>query len=417
MPDREISRAGLDVRLADGRTDLLDSIDQPPLARIRDRAAARRRRRRAAGSGGAALLCVAVAATLLLQPWTADGTAPSPPPVADAPPGGPVYTAAGITINGLTGSAVTGIPGTISDVEFVDPDHGYLLAGCPAGAPCPVSLARTGDGGLTWQYSELPWAAVGAELTGFPDGNLMITSGADTYVSLDQGRNWQPVGAGSGAGRVPATAGDLLRAGPGGRCGLAVEVWRPALPRAGAAATDPDLDVCWVAPAATADGAWWVGGTRDGNAAVAVTRDRGTHWRTVELPGTGVPAGPVEVTSLGSQAYATVLDADRRVLALFHSGDGGQSFSRTRSGGPAAPQGLSGEPVPLLDGRLLVAGTDRYFYVSADRGATFSRAEGSLPVVGRLTRTGAGYVAYDLFGSGWAAYSADGATWRKLQIN
>lgn len=416
MPEREISGAGLDVRLAHGRTDLLDSIDQPPLARIRDRAGARRRRRRAAGSGGAGLLCTAVAAILLLQPWTADGTDPLPPPVADAPPGGPVYTAAGITINGLTESAVTGVPGTISDVEFVDPDHGYLLARCPASAPCPTSLARTEDGGLTWRHSELPWATAG-DLIGFPDGELMITAGADTYISADQGRNWQPIGAGGGAERLPATADDLLRAGPGGRCGLAVEVWRPALPRAGASATDPDLDVCWVAPAATADGAWWVGGTRDGNAAVAVTRDRGTHWRTVALPGTGVPAGPVEVTSLGSQAYATVLDADRRVLALFHSSDGGQSFIRTRSDGPAAPQGVSGAAVPLLDGRLLVAGTDRHFYVSADQGATFSRAEGNLPVVGRLTRTVAGYVAYDLFGSGWAAYSTDGATWRKLQIN
>jgi hypothetical protein len=73
--------------------------------------------------------------------------------------------------------------------------------------------------------------------------------------------------------------------------------------------------------------------------------------------------------------------------------------------------------VPLLDGRLLVAGTDQRWYASADDGRTFTRAEGTLPAVGRLARTTAGYVAYDLFGGGWAAYSPDGATWRKLQIN
>jgi hypothetical protein len=72
--------------------------------------------------------------------------------------------------------------------------------------------------------------------------------------------------------------------------------------------------------------------------------------------------------------------------------------------------------VPLLDGRLLVTGTDQRWYVSADDGRSFSQAAGSLPPVGRLARTDAGYVAYQLFSNGWAAYSADGSTWRKLQI-
>ncbi|AVT30164.1 hypothetical protein C6361_12395 [Plantactinospora sp. BC1] len=421
MPDRDLSGPDLDTRLARGRAALLDSIDQPPLARIRDRAATRRRRRHATGAaGGAALLGLAVVATVALQPWTADGTPPTPPPVADVPPGGPVYTGAGITINGLTTSAVAHVPGTISDVEFVDPDHGYLLARCGAAEPCPANLARTGDGGASWQYSELPASSAGErdlELAAFPDGRLLVSHPGGAYASTDEGRSWREVDTGDGTAQVPAVRGDLLRAGPGGgRCDLDVEVWRPERARAGVPATTPGLDVCWVAPAAGADGAWWVGGFRDGRASVAMTRDRGANWRTVDLPGATPGAGTVEVASLGSQAYAAVLGPDRALLALYHSADGGETFTRSRAGGSGLPAGLAGALVPLLDGRLLVTGTDRQLYLSTDDGVTFQPAGGSLPPLARLERTVAGYVAYDLFGSGWAAYSADGATWRKLQI-
>ncbi|MEQ4301082.1 hypothetical protein ABNF97_06775 [Plantactinospora sp. B6F1] len=420
MLDQDRPGPDLDVRLARGRAALLDDIEQPPLARIRDRAATRRRRHAAGTAGGAALLSLVVATTVALQPWTADGTDPAPPPVADAPPGGPVYTGAGITINGLTASAVAHVPGTIGDVEFVDPDHGYLLARCGVAKPCPASLARTSDGGASWEHTELPAGSAGQhrlELAAFPDGRLLVSHPGGAYASADAGRSWREVDTGDGTGRVAAVRGDLLRAGPGGgRCGLDVEVWRPDRPRAGAPATSPDLDVCWVAPAAGADGAWWVGGFRNGHAAVALTRDRGAHWRTVELPDTGTSARTVEVASLGSQAYAAVLGTDRSLLALYHSADGGRTFTRSRSDASGVPAGISGALVPLLDGRLLVTGTDRQLYLSADDGVTFQRAGGSLPPLARLERTVAGYVAYDLFGSGWAAYSADGATWRKLQI-
>lgn len=425
MADRQTP---LDVRLARGRTELLESIDQPPLARIHDRAAARRRRRRAVatGGGGLALLSVLVAAGLVLQPWSAERV---PPPVAEpapdavpTPTGGPVYSGAGITINGLTDPGVEYVPGTIADVEFVDPDHGWLLAGCPTATPCPATVARTSDGGLTWRYVALPPDSAGRadlDLSVFADGRLLVTGTDRGYASTDHGQTWGPVAPGTADGPVAPTAQSQLRVGPGGgRCGLGVELWQPDRPRAGVPPTRPGLDVCWVAPAATPDGAWWAGGVRDGRPAVAMTRDRGAHWRTVELPGAPALAGStgtVEVTGLGSQTYAAVLGADRSLRALYHSADGGRGFARVAATG--GPERLAGAAVPLLDGRLLLAGGDRHWYVSSDDGATFTRAGGSLPSVGRLARTPAGYVAYDLFGTNWAAYSSDGATWRKLQIN
>ncbi|MGI5214328.1 hypothetical protein [Plantactinospora sp. CA-290183] len=419
MSEREAT--ALEVRLTDARHDLLESIDQPPLGRIRQRAAGHRRRRRRLRAGtGTALLGVAVAATLTAHPWS---HAPEvSPPVADAAsPDGALYTAAGITIDGLADrDVVAQVPGTISDVEFVDPDRGYLLARCATTDPCPATVARTTDGGLTWQYDKLPAATAEADrldLIAFPDGRLTVTGDVGTYASADHGRSWRSTGAAGGTAPTPAAPGDLLRAGPGQRCRLDVEVWRAATGRAGTTAVRPDLDVCWVAPAAAPDGSWWAGGARNGTAAVAVTRDHGAHWRTVGLPGSVPVSGSVEVTGLGSQAYAAVLGADRSLLALYHSADGGRTFTRVGVGGPAPPAGLAGAAVPLLDGRLLTTGTDGRWYVSTDDGATFEVAAGSLPPVGRLVRTRAGYVAYDLFGTGWTAYSAEGTTWRKLRVS
>jgi photosystem II stability/assembly factor-like uncharacterized protein len=432
MPD-------LDTQLTRGRVDLLETIDQPPLARIRDRARELRRRRTAGTAAG--LLTVVVAATLVIRPWAGDPT-PTAPPVAGSPPGGPVYGSAGITINGLTGNAVLRLPGTISDVEFVDADTGYLLSTCAEPAPCPGRLARTNDGGHTWQAKDLPAVLDirdGVDLVAFADGRLATAGGSGNggpgnapasagpgngppggaagYGSSDGGHSWQPALAGAGPSAV-AHPGDLLRLRTGaGRCGGTVELWRSGLLRIAPVATQPAIRVCWVSPVPATDGAWWVGGTAGDRATLASTLDGGRTWRTVNLDVPARDVTSVEVASLGSHAYAVVLGRDRSIGALFHSADGGRSFTRTRSGPAGAPQGLAGAMVPLLDGRLLMVGTDRRWYLSADDGATFTRAEGNLPAVGRLARTPAGYVAYDLFGGGWAAFSTDGATWHKLQIN
>lgn len=389
MPD-------LSTRLARERADILDAIDQPPLARIGDRARRRRRQRHAARAGVAAV-ALTVAGLVALRPWSAE---PKPPPPADTGNRtvAPVYTDQGITINGLSGE-VSDVPGMITEVEFADPDTGYLIARCVTGDPCSPTLARTSDGGHSWVTTALPPIESDPDLLVFPDGKLAVGG----RVSADEGRTWQA---------TPGHKGQPAAAGPGQilRLREAVEVWDSGYGYSGDLATQPGLTVHWLASTATASGDWWAAGQLNGQAAVAVTRDAGQSWKVTPL---GVTGQIAQVATLGTHVYAAALDANGLVQAIFHSVDSGATFRQTSAGGVS----VAGDLVPLLDGRLLVAGTDRRWYVSGDNGRTFTRAEGTLPAVGRLVRTPAGYVAYDLFNAGWAAFSTDGSTWRKLQIN
>jgi hypothetical protein len=394
----------LETRLARERDGLLDAIEQPPLERVGVRAAAIRHRRRARRVG-AVLAVVAVAGFAALRPWSTDQ---KPPQVADPSPSpGVVYTDAGITINGLTGDPILDLRGKVTDVDFTDPDHGYALVRCEdGGVPCAPSLTRTVDGGVTWTRTNLPPATgAGLDLTAFPDGRLVIAG----YVSTNGGETWQATSRPNG----PVTTvdrGQRLRLGPSGT----VQVWSSMFGNRGELVSQPpNLAVKWVAGAPTATGAWWVAGTRGGTPMVAVTRDGGRLWNVHPLGAAGATA---QVSVLGERVYATVLGPDREITGIFLSTDSGQTFTPTTTGRLTTPSGLAGEVVPLLDGRLLVTGTDRRWYVSDDDGHTFTQADGNLPVVGRIVRIPAGYVAFDLFGTGWTAFSVDGSTWRKLQV-
>ncbi|HEU5109446.1 MAG TPA: hypothetical protein VFT95_12965, partial [Micromonosporaceae bacterium] len=393
MPERN----QLDQSLAGSRAALLAGITQPPLERIGERAATIRRRRRAV-RGGAAAAVVAVAVLAVIRP----GGEPKPQ-VAQPPERLPVYVGEGITINGLPDLAhAVDLPGTVSDVEFADPEHGYAVSTCEGDQPadCRLSLAGTADGGRTWTFRRFPSGVdprERPELEVFGPDRLLIRVGALVYASADGGQTWRE----TVAGEQPASMrdGDVLRPGPGGDgcAGGRVVVWTADRGPRGPLPEQPHLDVCQVVPAAGGS-AWWVGGSAYGKAAVAVTRDRGATWQQRTLP----LAGSARVAVLGSHVYAVVVDAGDRLGAVFHSADRGATFTRT--GAADLPPGLAGDPVALLDGRLLLVGTDGRWWVSKDDGRTFVRITGTLPAVGRLACTRAGYVAHDLFHGGWSAF-------------
>jgi len=421
MPDE------LDGRLRTARETLLAEIGPPDMGQVTRRAGTLRRRRTATRLGGLALACVVVAGVLSLQPWgKADGGGPEVA-ATPTPYGGPVYadTEVGITVNGMVRDYANPA-GSIVDVEFTDPDRGFaLLADCTPDEQCRhLTVAATADGGLTWQLSMPPYPmpVVRPEL---PDlmaygTDRLVLAGAQPFDSVDGGRTWRPVPVAVPHLMATAPAGARLRVPPG--CGP-VQVWTFGSGHDGDLANQPPIRPCWTNGEPAAGGVWWVGGIdlATGAPAVAVTRDAGKTWQRPELPGSAVGAAPmawVQVSTLGAYAYAYVVGPDGQLGAIYRSVDQGQRFTRTRDGiGVGLPHMVSGEAVPMLDGRLLIASAGRWF-VSEDDGATFRPGNNlNLPAVGRLARTPAGYVALDLFGTGWSAYSSDGSTWRKLHLN
>ncbi|HEY2947951.1 MAG TPA: hypothetical protein VGJ53_06060 [Micromonosporaceae bacterium] len=409
MPD-------LDERLARGRVAVLDAIDQPPLEALQARATTRRHRR-ASIRAGAALAVVVGVALAVVRPWSAD-PGPAPDVATERPPRA-VYTDAGITVNGLDSLGdVHEMPGAITDVEFPDADRGYAIA-CDASS---CTIGRTSDGGLTWQSNTLP-AAMGraVDMLPFPGDALVVTTHGRAHsgwISFDGGQTWRLAPAATGT-PVIARKGEILRLADSG----GVEVWSPRAGYRGDLA-DPPIDVRWVASVPTATGAWWVGGVDRGTGrpAIAVTADGGARWTKTVLDGAGQDASSVQVSVLGSHAYAMVLAGNgpwpKAVVAIFHSADGGKHFTLTRApGAKGGPPLVSGALIPLLDGRLLVAGGNHRWYVSPDDGATFTLTGEHLPAVSRLGMTPGGYVAYNLFNTEWAAFSSDGSTWRKLRTH
>jgi hypothetical protein len=414
----------LETRLGAARTELLDRIQAPELAEIHRRARVHRRRRstRRAGAAVLGLLLVGTVAALV-RPNRADEHRP---PVAATPTVTirPEWRGSGLTLLGLTAD-VSDLPGDLYDVQFVDDQHGYaLLAQCPKTGPCELAFATTADSGLTWTRRTPPLtvAPAAALPTLVPLGPETVTvlghdEGQSGWSSHDGGVTWTPALPANGA-KAAAVGGDgRLVLGAGGSGCAAHEV--DALGTNGSRwplVEQPPLDACWIAPTPAADGSWWVGGVADRRSpAAAVSHDGGFSWQRFIF--TGPDGSWTKVVPFGSEVYVVVVSGEPgngpvAVHGLYRSVDQGHTFARY--GDPAGVATLDGDLVPLLDGRLVAAAPG--WRISNPDGADFRDGSPQLPWVGRLQRTDAGWIAYDLFESGWAAFTPDGTTWHKIHI-
>jgi hypothetical protein len=188
-------------------------------------------------------------------------------------------------------------------------------------------------------------------------------------------------------------AGTWARSGDGGQTWevIAYQRVRPAPPPGG-----------WRAPRSTPSGVWW-------SAAVEKGRPVLRHGeQVIDLP--GASGDGITATLVGEQVLVFILENQKIVGG--YQGDA-RGFQKVSGGGD---QTISGEPIVLPDGRVLIADSKGQWRLSADRGTTWTSAGGTMPAVGSLHMTTRGYVAYNLFGVGWVATSRDGVAWQKLAI-
>jgi hypothetical protein len=407
MPD-------LDRSLRAARTDLLDEIRIPELAGVQARAAGIRRRRHGVIAAAAAVVLMAAGTGTALL---ANRAAPDRHEVSATTPPAPEtgWRGGGLTLEPLT-AKVLDLPGDLYDVEFTDRQHGYALAADCATSPCLISFAYSEDGGDSWEPSAPPQTTA-------PSGTLphiVPVAVAAVVVRYDKAayffdapyRQWseRPAPPG-GVSAVLEGARVWLPPGTGACQPGPVQVWRIDGTQA-RLDSPPAIQGCTVA--AGGPGTWWVGGRSAGVPAVAVSSDSGRTWSTIPLPAAeGAPDAWAQVSTLGNEVYVSVVDMDATGSLRLHNvyrGDGGDSFVPY----PTSVVTLGGEVVPLLDGRLVVGGPE--WMVSAGAGRPFVRAGGTMPLVGALRRTPAGWIAYDLFDDGWVAISTDGSTWQKVNL-
>ncbi len=437
MPD------DLDRLLRSTRADLLDDIDGLDLDRVAARAGTLRRRRRAIAASTAA-----AGGTLAVTLWAMLSTAgtqalPGPAGHSEGPPATVRPTQTPMppdraAWNGddlrFTGAAATDLPGDIIDVEFANTKVGYVvLAQCATGpnGSCEYTMQYTENGGGSWEARALP---AGLATTGPDDelniiplsGSALIVTGPDTFFSADTGRTWQvrrPVNPPE-VPAIPDGGKLVLDANPsaGPDCpGARVDAFFPDGTRA-RLKNQPLIGVCWVANAEAVGGVWWVGGrSSKGRPAVASSRDGGATWTTVEFPIIdGSPEAWPKVASVGSRTYVTIvrgrstntsIHASTQIMAIHRSTDGGHTFA------PFASYGLpplTGDAVPLLDGRLVVASAGLSMGFSS--GTRFVEAPVDVPYVRSIRQTEVGWIAYDMDRNGAVAYSTDGVLWRRLTI-
>ncbi|GAA2619385.1 hypothetical protein GCM10010399_58030 [Dactylosporangium fulvum] len=404
--------------------DRLD-IKQPPLAVITARASVLRRRRRLARAGAAS--AVAALAILAVTVTVTGDDRPVPNQPAASDPAG-VWSAEDITVNGLP-HLPTDLPGTVRDVEFLDPERGFLLSVECKGASCTTWVSATADGGRTWRTQAAPGALGSAAADALP--TLVVTGpqitllGAGTSplrsTSAD-GETWnsrrETLPAGDGTAPLPGTA-HLFQAGleagfePASKtCGKRVLAVTPegivAPPR-----QPTDIEVCWTAPVRGGDGSWWVGGRSGGSPALAVSRDDGATWEPHVFTGSFTGSSQARMVMHGRNVFAVIVDpstSPESLLGVASSDNDGATFGPVH---PTVGQAtIGGDPVPLLDGRLLIVDGQGNWLVSENRGATWHRVTGLHHTL-RLARTQAGYVAYNM-STIYTAYSVDGSTWQKL---
>ncbi|MER7460498.1 hypothetical protein [Micromonospora sp. NPDC126480] len=332
----------LDEMFARFEAQAVPTFRPPGVAAAQRRVRDRRRRRRGLLAGITALLVGGPAGALAV----ADHDPTPVPPVPPAPTvtAGPALTEQKVTVAEAAGG--------LRRLRFVDARHGWALFDTcdrpdQVTQGCRRTLARTTDGGMTWQGRELPSAKSSSQLYAADDRTAIVISG-DEYVTTSDG------GASVASSTLRSPSRDAQRA------------W----------ATASGYRLVCPSPDGSCEGVriGRVGGGKVGQPPLAA----------------GDGAGSVHVLEGGDgRVWVAVVDSDRVVAAV--SADGTASWRRlpaVKGAGALllSPDGgdawLVGSTAPqpvwqLIDGRWQKRGT-----LPADAYSVAAAGEGQLVVTG-----------------------------------
>ncbi|MCW3843564.1 hypothetical protein ONA70_26015 [Micromonospora yasonensis] len=159
-----------------------DSFRPPGVPEAQRRVRDRRRRRRGLLAGLAALLLAGSAGGYAVA-GRGDRSAPSPSPTVSVSPTGKVTERK---------VALPGVPGSLAELRFISGDDGWALFDtCEPGDfsahGCRRTVARTTDGGASWQRTALTPAPDGAARLMPVDNQTLIVVVGDRYLITDDG--------------------------------------------------------------------------------------------------------------------------------------------------------------------------------------------------------------------------------------
>lgn len=333
---------------------------------------------------------------------------------------------------------------TVASADFADADIGFALQRRCSSNGCPTVLLMTDTDGSTDGWAAATVALgfdsieQGARVLALGDCRAVVehlgdheTPGIDPrrWYTGNCGRSWTKIGMQPFEGVAAIPDGGILESVcPNGTpdinaCDAQLAV---TLSDSGSRArlwSQPKLTKLVAEPHPIGAGTWLVQG-RDratGNPAVAVSHNDGRTWRTTVLakPRGFGPDDLLYLTNRGKDVYAVASGTRamhrRGLQAVYHSGDQGRTWERTRWSTGRGP--IEGIPMATSYGLLLIGDDkpDRRFWLSFDHGRTFNRAGWDLPGDWPV-RTRGGYLVHGPeteLPSRWYR-SADGVTWQEI---
>lgn len=371
------------------RDEVRDAVLLPDLVAVRRRGQ-RMRGRRMAGRGLASVAVIAVIAlvgTVLLSPRQDRATIASWRPPTGSPPALPA------AVHGPQQGAAMPVTGLqLLGVASVDWWRTFALVRGPSGA---VGIARTLDGGRSWQAWALPPAikVTGYDFAKLPDVRpaggqvIYLSMGLVSLISRDGGQSWADRQINDQAPIDEAPAGWPVRgSGQSSNVGAidpAAGVLRPLRHQPGEGTPwprNPTTDRPSADVVEAADGSLWTQASQieqstdaaTGPSYIAVSHDRGVTWKVSRVDGAVHRLDSWDGRSgyaLSYQQHGATVTA-----SLLATNDGGDSWHQV--GGPIGrPQDAAGAVALAVapDGSLILTGAAGQGSVqrSTDGGKTF----------------------------------------------